>query len=308
MFFKTPNKGRAPSGVTTRERSVAVAAHNGSRGIAAQKHYEIEKALSDAVKEGKIKRKQAAGARAIGFAADLTKNAEGQRGFDLRGAKARFWSGFAGGAHEAAKDLTRRDGGLTLGQTGGGSVLHSAEYIKGRRRWWQRKVSEDRGEGGLKKLVGGKGAGYLWKRGSAEVAATAGEGSTISSPEGPRRQGNVFDTIENPIQESRNLTVREEPHQPRSPDTGTSAARRAEIFDANPNDLYKDDKGRDIISSRNPRSKTSSYGKMLDDQLKRKPLRETHAKMMFKPHAKMMLKSARSAIEKRRAESEDGSR
>ena len=301
MFFKRPNKGRAPSGATTREQSAAGVAHNGPRGIAAQKHQEIEKALSDAVKEGKIKRKQAAGARAVGFAADLTKNSDGQRGFDLRGAPARFWSGFAGGAHEAAKDLTRTDGGLTLGQTGGGTVLHSAEYIKGRRRWWQRKVRKDRGEGGLEKRVGGAGAGYLWKRGSAEVAATAGVGSTISSPEGSRRQGNVFDKIENPIQVSRNLTVREESHQPRSPDTGTSAARRAEIFDANPNDLYKDDKGRDIISSRNPRSKTSYYGKMLDDQLKRKPLRETHAKMMLKI-------AVRSAIEKRRAESEDGSR
>jgi len=306
MFPEEPNKARKPSLGTIREQSAAGGPHNGprssanppsmaagNRGFAAKEHQKIERSLSQAIADKQVTRQQAAGARAIAFAADLTKNADGQRGFDLRGAPARFWSGFAGGAHEAAKDLTRTDGGLTLGQSGGGSVLHSAEYIKGR------NVSEDRGEGGLEKRVGGEGAGYLWKRGSAEVAATAGEGSTISSPQGPRRQGNVFDKIENPIQASRNLTVQEAPHQQRSPDTGVSAARRTEIHDANSDDLYKDNQGRDIIATRDPGSKHSHYGRMLDDQLRRKPLGETHAKIMLKG-------AVRSAVAKRRAAREKG--
>lgn len=234
------------------------------RGRAAEMHRRNEENLRAQTRLQKgdkdhVSREQAAGARAIGFAASLMVNPDGQRGFDAELKAARLWTGFWNGAQDNAREICEQEGGLTLGMTAGGRLLHSAEYQK-----HHEDPEQDRGEGGLEERLG-PAAVYLWMTGSTELAATAGEGTTISHLNGkPPSEQTAFANIEEPLLESRGFSAEVRTHEQRDPHLGTGLKQRGAVYDGKPEDLFVDGDQDRIVEKR---FNDGVYSDQLEEQL-----------------------------------------
>jgi hypothetical protein len=134
-------------------------------------------------------RKQATTARAIEALALMNG------GTGTKGEPAHFWTGFPQGARDEAESMRRTRGGMALGQTRGG-VFFDAVDQGGRRK--------------IKDFSGEAGESYVWNKGSIDLAAQAGAGTTFSAPEELRGEipaGKVWMKYEKSVLEPRGVAI-----------------------------------------------------------------------------------------------------